>query len=266
MNRTLMRRLTLRRGRWFLVGAVVGAGLAGGAVTFAAIPDSGGVIHGCYQKNVGNLRLIEPSAGDSCRPSEVGIDWSQTGPKGAPGPQGPPGPQGAQGVPGPKGDTGATGQPGPQGATGAQGPPGATGATGAQGPQGPQGATGAQGPQGAAGPTFVATGVVSADGTLLVAVGRRPTVTRESQGVYTFTLTGMGVAGCPLPASNAFAQTFMFINGGSCGGGSILNTRVQTGDGQDHPWGYTAVGTNTAAASALTATRLLGRKALPRKK
>jgi hypothetical protein len=68
MKRAFVRRFTLRRGRWFLPGVVVGAALAGGAVTFAAIPDSGGAIHGCYQKNVGNLRVIDPSAGDSCRP------------------------------------------------------------------------------------------------------------------------------------------------------------------------------------------------------
>ena len=109
-----MRRFTIGRVRWLLGGAVVGSIVAGGAA-FAAIPDSSGVINGCYQKNVGNLRVIDPSAGDSCRPSEIGISWSQTGP------QGPPGPQGVQG---PKGDTGATG---------------ATGATGPAGPAGPKG-------------------------------------------------------------------------------------------------------------------------------
>jgi hypothetical protein len=86
----------------------VGVFLAGGAATLAAIPDSSGVIHGCYQKNVGNLRVIDPSAGAECRPSEIAIEWSETGPQGPPGPQGP------------KGDTGDTG---PTGATGPQGPP-----------------------------------------------------------------------------------------------------------------------------------------------
>jgi hypothetical protein len=118
-----VRRFTLKRSRWFLLGAVVGSVLVGGAA-FAAIPDSNGVINGCYQKNVGNLRVIDPSAGDNCRPSEIPISWSQTGPQG---PAGPAGPQG------PKGDTGATG---------AQGPKGDTGATGPQGPVGPQGPAG----------------------------------------------------------------------------------------------------------------------------
>jgi hypothetical protein len=106
-----MRRFTFGRVRWLLVGAVVGAVLAGGAA-LASIPDSSGVIHGCYQKNVGNLRVIDPSAGDSCRPSEIAISWSQTGPQGPPGPQGP------------KGDTGATGATGPAGPAGPPGPKG----------------------------------------------------------------------------------------------------------------------------------------------
>ena len=130
-----VRRFTLRRSRWFLLGAVMGAVLVGGAA-FAAIPDSNGVINGCYQKNVGNLRVIDPSAGDSCRPSEVPISWSQTGPAG---PQGP------------KGDTGATGPAGPAGPAGPKGDTGATGPAGAQGPAGPKGDTGATGPQGVPG-------------------------------------------------------------------------------------------------------------------
>ena len=63
-RRFAMRRFRFARGRWFLLGVVAGAFLAGGAVALAAIPDSSGVIHGCYQKNVGNLRVIDPDAGD----------------------------------------------------------------------------------------------------------------------------------------------------------------------------------------------------------
>jgi hypothetical protein len=149
-----MRRFTIGRVRWLLGGAVVGSIVAGGAA-FAAIPGSSGVINGCYQKNVGNLRVIDPSAGDSCRPSEIEISWSQTGPQGATGPTGPQGPQGPQG---PKGDTGATGATGPVGPTGPPGPKGDTGATGAIGPAGapgqpgPKGDTGATGATGAVGP------------------------------------------------------------------------------------------------------------------
>jgi hypothetical protein len=134
-----VRRFTFTRGRWFALGAVAGAFLAGSAVALAAIPDSGGVIHGCYQKNVGNLRVIDTGAGGGCRPSEIPIQWSETGPQGQVGPQGPKGDKGDTGPQGPKGDTGDTGPQGPKGDTGAPGPKGDTGPQGPAGPQGPPG-------------------------------------------------------------------------------------------------------------------------------
>jgi hypothetical protein len=73
-----------------------------GGVAYATIPDSSGVIHGCYQKNVGNLRVINsPSHG--CRPSEVALNWNQTGPTGATGATGTAGATGSQGPTGPQG-------------------------------------------------------------------------------------------------------------------------------------------------------------------
>ena len=63
-----------------------------GFAAYAAIPDSGQVIHGCYQRESGQLRVIDTDRGQSCRPSERALDWNQQGPKGAPGPPGPPGP------------------------------------------------------------------------------------------------------------------------------------------------------------------------------
>src|SRR5215831_13289598 len=103
----------VRRTRWVALGILVGALVAGGAA-YASIPDSSGVIHGCYQKNSGNLRVVDPST-DTCLPSEVGLNWSQTGPTG------PTGPKGATGA------TGQTGQTGAAGATGATGPAGIVG-------------------------------------------------------------------------------------------------------------------------------------------
>ena len=94
----------VKRSRWFVAGASAGAVLAAAAVGYAAIPDSGGVIHGCYQKNVGNLRVVSDPT--TCRKSEIPLNWSQTGPQGPVGPQGP------------KGDTGATGPQGPAGPSG----------------------------------------------------------------------------------------------------------------------------------------------------
>ena len=68
-----------------------------GTVVFASIPDSAGVIHGCYNSVNGVLRVID-SATQECRQSETSISWSQVGPAGAPGPQGPPGPSGVVGI------------------------------------------------------------------------------------------------------------------------------------------------------------------------
>ena len=39
-----------------------------GGAAFAAIPDSDGTVHACYQKNTGDLRVVE--SGESCRNSE----------------------------------------------------------------------------------------------------------------------------------------------------------------------------------------------------
>lgn len=69
--------------------------LAVAAVAGAAIPDSGdGEIHGCYQKNQGQLRVIDAEAGHACRPSEKPLVWNQEGVAGPVGPAGPTGPRG----------------------------------------------------------------------------------------------------------------------------------------------------------------------------
>src|SRR6476620_11495077 len=120
----------------------------GGGVAFATIPGAGGVIHGCYTKLNGAVRVIDTG---SCRPTESALNWNQAG---QPGPQGPQGLQGALGPAGPagaKGDQGEKGDPGNQGPAGQQGPKGDTGAAGAAGPQGPAGPQGAPGPPGRAG-------------------------------------------------------------------------------------------------------------------
>jgi hypothetical protein len=51
--------------------AVAAFVVAAGSIAFAAIPDSSGVIHGCFKKSNGDLRLVE-SASD-CRPNERAI-------------------------------------------------------------------------------------------------------------------------------------------------------------------------------------------------
>jgi hypothetical protein len=55
------------------------------SVAYATIPDSAGVIHGCYLNKVGVLRVIDTAAGQKCTALETAIQWNQTGP---PGPKG----------------------------------------------------------------------------------------------------------------------------------------------------------------------------------
>lgn len=100
-----MKRLLGRRAARLGVTTAALFAVAGG-IAYATIPDSGGTIHGCYQKNDGRLRVVDPSTGGSCGPSEQALNWSQVGPQG---PQGPAGPQG------PTGDTGPQGPAGPAG-------------------------------------------------------------------------------------------------------------------------------------------------------
>jgi len=93
--------------RGIVMAAITVAALAvAGAVAYATIPDSGGVIHGCYAKSGGGLRVIDDSVVD-CKSNETSLTWGQQGPPG------PPGPRGVPGETGPKGDTGDTGPAGP---------------------------------------------------------------------------------------------------------------------------------------------------------
>jgi len=94
-------RLLATRARTAAFAVVVVAAVS---VAYASIPDSAGVIHGCYQKNNGQLRVIDPAV-SSCTTSETPLQWSQTGPQGPMGSQGPEGPQGPPGPEGPSGST-----------------------------------------------------------------------------------------------------------------------------------------------------------------
>jgi hypothetical protein len=93
-----------------LCAVPVGTGL--GIVASASIPDSGGVIHGCYNKGDGTLTVIDTSVTTACAHGLVPLNWSQTGPQGIPGTPGAPGPKGDPGTPGTPGAPGAPGAPG----------------------------------------------------------------------------------------------------------------------------------------------------------
>ena len=223
-----MKLLTGRR--LSLIGLVVGIGVAVGGIAYAAIPDSNGVIHACYNSDSGALRVFGKSKDlQQCNASEKALDWSQTGATGQIGATGPTGPSGSIGATGATGPTGATGQ----GATGATGPTGATGQTGA---------TGATGPSG---PVF-ATGLVAPNGAVGFTQGPVPTITHPSAGTYGFTISGFG-SGCPLPQLTLFEvggvlpTATISYGEGSCGGGNITTT-VFTSDSTDQYWTYMLVG------------------------
>ena len=81
----------IRSTKFWLAGAAVAVGLAGTA--YATIPGGDGVIHGCFSKSGGTLRVIDASV-TNCKSTETALDWNQ------------------QGQPGPKGDPGEPGAPG----------------------------------------------------------------------------------------------------------------------------------------------------------
>ncbi len=86
-----------------LVALVIAGALLAGGIAYATIPDGSGVIHGCYLKGLGTLRVIDTGKAQTCSSFETPLTWSQTGPPGAQGPQGSQGPQGQQGPAGPTG-------------------------------------------------------------------------------------------------------------------------------------------------------------------
>ena len=137
-----MRKLMARRRVVRLTGLATVFFIVAGGVAYATIPDVGKVYTACMLKNVGTIRLIDPSLPASnlmshCSSLETQVSWNQ---------------QGQAGPAGPKGDTGAAGAIGATGATGAaepQGPKGVTGAIGQQGPKGDTGSAGAAGDTGA---------------------------------------------------------------------------------------------------------------------
>jgi hypothetical protein len=82
-----MRRFSFLR-KHVAVGAVAAAALLVAAgVAYATIPDGNGVIHGCYAKSGGALRVIDASV-RNCPKSETALSWNV---QGIQGPQGPPG-------------------------------------------------------------------------------------------------------------------------------------------------------------------------------
>jgi hypothetical protein len=65
--------------------SVIGLVIFGSGMAIASIPDSQGVIHGCYKLNnpaKGSVLVVDTEAGQSCPNGYAALDWSQTGPQG----------------------------------------------------------------------------------------------------------------------------------------------------------------------------------------
>ena len=122
----------LSRGGRLVLALAIGAAVFGIATAVqASIPDSSGVMHGCYNTSLahgnptGALRVIDTAKPNgSCTSWETAVSWNANGVSGARGPTGAPGPTG------PKGTTGSKGTSGTRGPSGQRGPTGPTGASG----------------------------------------------------------------------------------------------------------------------------------------
>ncbi len=59
-----------------LTAPLVGSLSAG--VSYASIPDGTGVIHGCYNKKTGALRVIDTAIKTNCPSDTTSLNWNQT--------------------------------------------------------------------------------------------------------------------------------------------------------------------------------------------
>jgi hypothetical protein len=72
-----------------LIGLLMVGAMWAARAAYATIPDTGGVIHACYDAGNRVLRVIDTEAGEACRSQETALSWNQTGPQGPEGPRGP---------------------------------------------------------------------------------------------------------------------------------------------------------------------------------
>ena len=61
----------MRKTLFAAVAGAAAAAAAAGGIAWATIPAPNGVITACYQKNNGQLRVVEP--GESCNASELAL-------------------------------------------------------------------------------------------------------------------------------------------------------------------------------------------------
>jgi len=224
------------RATWLVVGCVVGL-LVGGGAALAAVPAQDGSITACYGPGAGQTRIIDPAKGETCKPNEKEISWSQRGPAG---PAGLPGEKGETGAMGPRG---ATGDPGPVGPIGPPGPNGDTGQRGVPGPDGPEGPAGPQGPQGLPG-----TGLASFDDVQ----GMTCRVGTPQEGVMDVSYDGNGVA-----TQTCRATTLHTLTVTKSGSGTVVSSPSGISCGATCTAGF-ASGSVTLTASPTPQTTFTG--------
>ena len=78
---------TLRRPLAIGIAIGVGAAILAIGISVASIPDSSGVIHGCYKTAGKNhaLTVIDSAVTATCPKGYTSLNWNQTGPQGPPG-------------------------------------------------------------------------------------------------------------------------------------------------------------------------------------
>ena len=87
------------------IAVLVAAVVFSAAMAVAAIPDSQGVIHGCYRKKTGALRVIDTGKGQDCVQRERAVSWNERGPRGKQGTRGDRGARGPRGLQGVAGES-----------------------------------------------------------------------------------------------------------------------------------------------------------------
>ena len=95
-----MNRKLVRPGATCLIA--LAAVLAGATIANATIPDADGTVNGCVKSGNGQLYVIDPSVGQTCK-KDAALAWNKPG---AGGPQGLAGPQGFTGAQGTAGSSG----------------------------------------------------------------------------------------------------------------------------------------------------------------
>jgi hypothetical protein len=90
--------------RSLAAGVMIGASItAAVGIAYAAIPDSNGVVHACYQNVSGAskpVKLLDTGKATTCPSGWKAVSWNQKGVQGPPGIQGQPGQNGTDGTDG----------------------------------------------------------------------------------------------------------------------------------------------------------------------